>query len=57
VALVAAPVALVAAPVALVAALVVGAVKGAEFLAEHSAMGEVEKAQEKRRKRKQQGQP
>ncbi len=42
---------------ALVAAPVVGAVKGAEFLAEHSAIKEVERAQEKRRKRKQQGQP
>jgi hypothetical protein len=49
-------VALVAAPVALVAAPVVGAVKGAEFPAEHSAMKEVKKAQGKRRKRKQ-GQP
>jgi hypothetical protein len=43
--------------VALVAALVVGAVKGAGFLAEHSAIKEVEKAQEKRRQRKQQGRP
>jgi hypothetical protein len=38
-------------------ALVVGAVKGAEFLGEHSAMKEVENTQEERRKREQQGQP
>jgi len=40
----------------LVAAPVVGAVKGAEFLATHSAMKEVEKAREERRKRREQGQ-
>jgi hypothetical protein len=42
---------------ALVAAPVVGAVKGAEFLGEHSAMKEVENTQEERRKRRDQGQP
>jgi hypothetical protein len=36
---------------------VVGAVKGAEFLATHSAIGEVEDREAERRKRKEQGQP
>jgi hypothetical protein len=35
---------------------VVGAVKGAEYLATHSAMKGVEKAVEERKKRKEQGQ-
>jgi hypothetical protein len=40
-----------------VAAPVYGAIKGAEYLARHSAMDDVEKWQEERRKRKEQGQP
>ncbi len=42
---------------ALVAALVVGAVKGAGFLAEHSAIKEVEKVDERDQQSKDQGQP
>jgi hypothetical protein len=42
---------------ALLAAPVVGAVKGGEYLASHSAMGEIGQREAERRKRKERGQP
>jgi len=40
-----------------IAAPAYGAVKGAEYLATHSAMKSIEAAQEERKKRREQGQP